>query len=289
MRRQAILLSGVLFGVACGVATPVGDHDQASTTWLVPEAGPTLGYGVGFEPYSTRTCQVYKDDLAALPLTNDPTQKFDSCTQETIYTPPQNPDLIIMQLTCTGPSGTINCYTSIKPKMIPPEVSNSGTYTDGDASVDITNMCKALWLRVGTICAQRDGKCPTGQSLCTKNTADGDNTAGGNWCADLTSDSGNCGACSNRCAVGADCKASKCVCPDSAATLCKAPGDDRGWCVDLNSDTSNCGACNNACPAKQWCTAGKCVDPNAPQPPAPGPAPAPVMSSSDDTAAPTAN
>jgi Fibrinogen beta and gamma chains, C-terminal globular domain/Stigma-specific protein, Stig1 len=83
--------------------------------------------------------------------------------------------------------------------------------------------------------------CATGQMLCAGR------------CADLTSDSANCGACGTACAAGMACRMGSCqlVCPEGQ-TACS------GRCVSLMSDGANCGACGTACPAGQVCSMGAC-------------------------------
>jgi hypothetical protein len=57
-------------------------------------------------------------------------------------------------------------------------------------------------------------------------------------CVDLTSDTGNCGACGNACADGQSC--------------CD------GTCIDTQSNAQNCGDCGNACRAGHSCVSSNC-------------------------------
>jgi hypothetical protein len=64
----------------------------------------------------------------------------------------------------------------------------------------------------------------------------------GGTCADVQSDSRNCGACGNACAAGRSC--------------CN------GACTDVATDTANCGACGGVCDfanGSPRCTAGRCA------------------------------
>ena len=75
---------------------------------------------------------------------------------------------------------------------------------------------------------------------------------GGGVCANVVSDSQNCGSCGNVCPSGVTCALGRCD--------CEAPmlGCD-GLCVDPSSDMEHCGACGNACGAGESCLSGSCV------------------------------
>ena len=75
-------------------------------------------------------------------------------------------------------------------------------------------------------------------------------------CVNLTSSTGNCGACGNACPAGQVCRTGVCgtACA-SGNTLCGTE------CVTLGDDNSHCGACNNACAAGESCQSGVCVAP----------------------------
>jgi hypothetical protein len=59
-------------------------------------------------------------------------------------------------------------------------------------------------------------------------------------CADLKTDSLNCGACGKKCGTGATCVQGSCQCA-MGQSVCA------GACVDLKTDVSNCGKCGTAC------------------------------------------
>jgi hypothetical protein len=103
--------------------------------------------------------------------------------------------------------------------------------------------------------------CPVGMTDC------------GEFCTNLSTDHGNCGACGNRCSqvCGPDCN-----CINGICTAYCTPGltSCGGVCVDLQSDAHNCGTCGNACGADpvplpgtngnqadlipRFCTYGRC-------------------------------
>jgi hypothetical protein len=72
-------------------------------------------------------------------------------------------------------------------------------------------------------------------------------------CANLSSDSNNCGGCGNICASDQTCVNGTCTAPCAAGeTTCN------GLCVDITSDPHNCGSCGNICPANRHCDNGVC-------------------------------
>jgi len=73
----------------------------------------------------------------------------------------------------------------------------------------------------------------------------------GGTCADIGTDTENCGACGTACPAGGSCVAGKCQCPASAPTDCTTK------CADLSTDAKNCGTCGNACSVA--CDAGTCI------------------------------
>ena len=75
---------------------------------------------------------------------------------------------------------------------------------------------------------------------------------GGGVCANVVSDSQNCGSCGNVCPSGVTCALGRCD--------CEAPmlGCD-GLCADPSTDVMNCGSCGNACGAAESCQDGSCV------------------------------
>ncbi len=110
-----------------------------------------------------------------------------------------------------------------------------------------------LWLFVGVALAVTS--CAKSAELLT--CADGE-TACGNICVSLKTDSENCGKCGAVCAVDQACVAGACAsaCP-KGNTKC---GKDGGasFCVNANTDNENCGACGKVCPSGQVCFGGNC-------------------------------
>lgn len=108
-------------------------------------------------------------------------------------------------------------------------------------------MSRQLWLVValaalgflGGGCLKKEVECSAGLTRC------------GLDCVDLTSESGNCGACGIACGEAQTCVNSACQCREGS-TACN------GQCAVLASDPRNCGACGNACPSGQVCEAGAC-------------------------------
>jgi hypothetical protein len=93
----------------------------------------------------------------------------------------------------------------------------------------------------GATCSGGTCACPTPQALC-----DGQ-------CSDLTTDTYNCGRCSNYCYGGQICSAGACSCL-AGKTLCNSQ------CVDLATSMSDCGKCWQACTlGSQTCVSGACV------------------------------
>ncbi len=104
---------------------------------------------------------------------------------------------------------------------------------------------------VGGICEDelRCGGGPNG--FCTANACcDG-------VCADLLSDSANCGSCGSFCPGGAACVGGQCAspCPEPLVLCGEA-------CVDLATDADNCGACGNPCGNGTVCVDGFCGCPD---------------------------
>jgi hypothetical protein len=79
------------------------------------------------------------------------------------------------------------------------------------------------------------GSCPAGQTSCN------------GMCADLSSNSDNCGSCGYTCDPNLVCVGGKCAdhCPSPKN---KCPSSNGNVCVELDNDPSNCGACSMVCP-----------------------------------------
>jgi hypothetical protein len=75
-------------------------------------------------------------------------------------------------------------------------------------------------------------------------------------CANLLTDSANCGMCGRACPGGSACSAGTCV----TSPACQAPRMTCGGaCVDVTTSTAHCGACGNACASGQSCVGGACM------------------------------
>jgi hypothetical protein len=73
---------------------------------------------------------------------------------------------------------------------------------------------------------------------------------GATSCVDVTSDSNNCGACGNKCAMGA---CTNGVCCPTGQTGCN------GKCASLQADANNCGTCGTVCGmTAPNCVVGQC-------------------------------
>jgi hypothetical protein len=109
-----------------------------------------------------------------------------------------------------------------------------GKDNDCNAAVDNGATCAGLTVCQGGACV-----CPAPNAC-------------GNECVDKTTDPNNCGACNNKCASGAMCVASQCVCAPNAMVC-------NGQCVDTMTDPSNCNGCGNVCATGYMCQAGACT------------------------------
>lgn len=95
------------------------------------------------------------------------------------------------------------------------------------------------------------------------------------YCADLSSDPKNCGACGKTCTNKQICKSSLCTCTSgvlgdssncgTCGTRCNNGQTCRGNACACTSgalnDNNNCGTCGNICSARQVCERGVCVCP----------------------------
>jgi hypothetical protein len=105
--------------------------------------------------------------------------------------------------------------------------------------------CNAGQVCTSGRCVAAPTTCPTGQMAC--------GSSGGAYCATLTIDVNNCGACGRACATGQTCSAGTCVAVCAASlTNCS------GVCRDIVNDNNNCGACGNVCGAGTFCERSWC-------------------------------
>jgi hypothetical protein len=79
-------------------------------------------------------------------------------------------------------------------------------------------------------------------------------------CADLMTDSANCGYCGTACPSGQFCQMGACM-PTCSASQTSCPGG----CFNLQTDSDHCGTCGNNCPAGLICSNGLCTAPATPQ------------------------
>src|SRR5215211_822280 len=106
----------------------------------------------------------------------------------------------------------------------------------------------------GLVCAGGRCGCPSGWTDCSQAPNVPQGTEG--YCADLRSNTGNCGACGFSCATGETCRDGRCR-GTGAAQCADGLTDCDGTCVDLQTNPNNCGACDARC-ASQTCSNGEC-------------------------------
>lgn len=130
--------------------------------------------------------------------------------------------------------------------------------------------CNQTCFPAGWTCCAAVGVCPPRQSCC-----------GDQYCADLQTDVGNCGACGFVCRSGQVCVNGQCSasCPGGQVVcdgkccdgqclrgLCvrvvkcplDRPTDCNGACVNTNTDPNHCGSCDFACQSGLVCVGGQC-------------------------------
>jgi len=76
-------------------------------------------------------------------------------------------------------------------------------------------------------------------------------------CANLSSDTDNCGHCGGICPAGQQCNGA-CACPTATPNACGV--GTAAFCTTFQSDGKNCGGCGNGCAAGQVCTNGSCTE-----------------------------
>jgi hypothetical protein len=144
------------------------------------------------------------------------------------------------------------------------EIYCNGQCTDPSSDIQncglCGNRCQPGSACVSGVCTETAGSlfgtsvgCPAGKIYCNGR------------CADLSSDTQNCGLCGNRCPPGATCVSG--VCTEAAGSLSGTavgcPAGEiycRGRCADPSSDPQNCGLCGNRCPPGATCVSGVCTE-----------------------------
>ena len=106
--------------------------------------------------------------------------------------------------------------------------------------------------------AQDVANCQPGEDFCE---AEG----GGGFCAYLTTNISNCGACGHRCDGNREiCQDGVCVSKESVAGTTCAPGEvfcfqENGYCADLTTNPANCGLCGYHCAPSEICRNRECI------------------------------
>jgi hypothetical protein len=145
------------------------------------------------------------------------------------------------------------------------------------AAICIDSTCSDVCSQINVVCSL-GAECvnlPDGGFECQCQS--GFTDCGNGLCADLNTDSSNCGACGNACPSGAVCSNGACdLCPIIQCAVghtcenntcvplpCQSGETDcgNGACADLSTDENNCGACGNACSQGDVCANGSCVTP----------------------------
>jgi len=104
----------------------------------------------------------------------------------------------------------------------------------------------------------------TQDSFCCPPRDDG----GTEYCADLNTDSRDCGGCNDRCSpeTSSGCQGGECFCGDEAGPCagtaedtCCPSATDVFTCTDVTADVFHCGACGRSCDLDETCEFGNCV------------------------------
>lgn len=78
------------------------------------------------------------------------------------------------------------------------------------------------------------------------------------YCANLSNDERNCGACGNVCRSGEVCLGGGCQIPCGDG-LAACEDETHSYCTDVNTDEANCGECRVACAPSDHCANGDCL------------------------------
>jgi len=114
------------------------------------------------------------------------------------------------------------------------------TGTAGDGALDTTQPATdaATDAAVDVACTATQVRCPNGA------------------CANVATDSNNCGGCGIMCRTGTSCQSGQCL-----AIMCSGATPDvcGNTCVNRLTDVNNCGTCGRVCPTGSTCTNGACI------------------------------
>jgi hypothetical protein len=130
----------------------------------------------------------------------------------------------------------------------PGETCSGGTCACGSGA----GCAAGLLCCSGGVCA---ATCPCGSTVCSAPAVCCD--PANSVCADLSSDSQNCGTCGHACTAPFTCVGGACACNGvvcAAGDACCSTG-----CRNLDDDPQNCGTCGNACGAGSTCVGGVCI------------------------------
>ncbi len=144
------------------------------------------------------------------------------------------------------------------------DTQTSSTHCGGCSTSVAQNWCSAgeACVAGACSCAGADA-CVSGQRCCPGGCVDGDTcpcgteicdsteTCCGDYCADLSLNQDDCGACGVACG-DAICAAGVCVC-EPGLSACA------GECVEQLTDTNHCGGCGLVCADSEDCCGGACI------------------------------